>query len=193
MAALEKDAEAGLLEIKNKKEQIRLIESAIKKTEGQVQERLSALYKGDEATLVKLFFSSESLPQMMEDYVYLERIVQRDKKVLSTYRSDYQHLRENLESLKALQVRQQDILDAAVEAKNDQEKVLHLKKRLLAQTAAETKRLNREIKELEDRAKKLSSLISKLEEEKNREYQGEKGEFSARKGNSPGLPMVKSR
>lgn len=181
LAELEKDAQAGVREIKNKKEQIRLIEAAIDKTEGEVQKRLRALYKGDEATLIKLFFSSQSLSRMLEDYVYLERIVQRDKKILSTYRSDYRYLRDNLESLKVLQAKQQQILDAAVEAKNNQKNVLHLKKKLLAQTAAEKKRLHREIKELESRAQKTNALIRQLEEEKTRQYQGEAGEFSRQK------------
>jgi murein hydrolase activator len=182
LATFEKEAQSGIKEIQRKKEQIRLIEAAIEKTEGQVQKRLSALYKGDEATLVKLFFSSESPSELMENYVFLERIVQRDKKVLTTYRSDYQHLNNNLESLKALQAKQQGVLDAAVEAKKEQEKVFRLKKKLLVQTATEKKRLSKKIRALKSRAEKLSSLVRKLEEEKVREYQGEKDEFSRRKG-----------
>jgi len=182
MADLEKEARQGMENIRRKRDEIRLLEAAIEKTEDQVQKRLSALYKGDQATLIKLFFSSESPSQLMENFVYFERIVHRDKTTLSTYRADHQQLQIGLETLKVLQAQHQTVLDATVEAKKEQEKVGQLKKRLLAQTKFEKKRLSEKIAELENRAKQLSTLIRKLEEEKLREYQGEKGEFSNQKG-----------
>lgn len=182
LAELEKKAHSGMEDIRRKKDEIRLLEAAIEKTEDQVQKRLSALYKGDETTLVKLFFSSESPSQLMENFVYFERIVQRDKVTLTTYRTDHQHLKTGLEALKSLQARQQSVLDATVEAKKEQENILHVKKRLLAKTSVEKTRLSKKITELEQRAEQLSALIRKLEEEKLREYQGEKGEFFNQKG-----------
>ncbi|MBN2429147.1 MAG: peptidoglycan DD-metalloendopeptidase family protein [Deltaproteobacteria bacterium] len=182
LAGLEKDARAGMEDIGRKKDEIRLMEAAIEKTEDQVRGRLSALYKGDQATLIKLFFSSESPSQLIENFVYFERIVQRDKSILTTYRADHQHLKAGLETLKSLQAKQQVVLDATLDAKKEQEQIHQLKKKLLARTASEKKHLSRKITELEKRAKQLSALISKLEEEKLREYQGESGEFSNQKG-----------
>ncbi len=60
----------------------------------QIRVRLSALYKGGEIGTARMFFTSESFPQMAENLRYMKAILAYDRKLFAEFNAEIDRLRE---------------------------------------------------------------------------------------------------
>jgi len=181
----EQEKASSLLEsITEKEQEINEARFMLKETEGLLKERLRVLYKEDETTLLQVFFSATSPDAALENIDFLERVVQRDKEMLSAYRSQWQKLEAALAQQVELQGRQRQVLEDLKQNRSSLEDARRLNKRLLTQVAREKKNISREIAVLRNRAKELGALIQKLEKEQEMIAAAavEGGQFATQKG-----------
>lgn len=178
----ERKASSLAQEIKEKEMAIRQNQAALKDTEDRLRQRLRVLYKEEETTLLQIFFSSSSPETALEDVDFLGRIVQQDQEMLATYRLQRGRLDTALEQLRGLQGQQRVVVEGLQRDRESLDKAHSLNKRLLAQVEQEKKALSREIGALRDRAKELTELIRKLEQEKAAAAAVAKGDFATQKG-----------
>ncbi|MBN1141094.1 MAG: peptidoglycan DD-metalloendopeptidase family protein [Deltaproteobacteria bacterium] len=169
-------------EMREQEREIRASEAVLKRTENRLRERLRAIYKGDEATFLQVFFSSLSPDAAMENLLFMGKVVERDQELVAGYRSDRLRLENNLREMEQLQGRQLKILEGLKKDHVALEKAHALNRKLLAQVRRDKKYLSQEITALKDRAKQLGDLIRKLEREKSAEAAHGGGDFATQKG-----------
>jgi murein hydrolase activator len=129
----------------------------------QINRRVSALYKGGDTGNLRVFFSSESFPQMTENLRYMKSVLDNDRKLFAQYSQD-------MERLKLLKLRlEQDAskkegIRRSMEAKKrevEQEKVR--KASYLVKVRQDKQGYLSSLKELQANAGRLQSMFAKLE------------------------------
>ena len=153
----------------------------------QIQIRLSALYKGGELGPARIFFSSESFPQMTENIRYMKSIVENDRKLFEEYNAEIDrlgHLKKSLER----DAERKEKLRASIEAKKREIELEKQKKAsYLAKVRLEKKGYLASLKELQANAHRLQAMVERLEA-KNRKVHISKGRKII--GNEALLPPV---
>lgn len=161
------------------------IRQRVENLEGQVQKRLVALYKDREMGFVRALFDSGAPARKAEQFDFLTRIVRRDRELLDNYRRQVEELEAALERLTALRREKETLLS---EVRREQENLAEartIKKKLLARVRNDEKTLAARLKDLRDRAKRMSALIKRLESDQATEYTENSGLFASQKGRLP--------
>ena len=139
----------------------------------QINRRVAALYKGGDTGNLRVFFSSESFPQMTENLRYMRSVLENDRKLFEQYN-------QNLERLKQLKLRlEQDAarkegIRRSMEAKKreiEQEKTR--KASYLVQVRQDKQGHLASLKELQANAQRLQSMFARLEAQKRKAYNAE--------------------
>lgn len=136
----------------------------------QINRRVAALYKAGDTGNLRVFFSSESFPQMSENLRYMRSILENDRKLFQQYS-------ENLERLNQLKLRlEQDAerkegIRRNIEAKKreiEQEKTR--KANFLGKVRQDKQQYQASLKELKANAGRLQSMIQRLEAKSRKAY-----------------------
>jgi len=155
-------------------------------TERQLEKRLVALYKGGQDGVARVLLSAAGTPaELAERYVFLARIVRRDRQLMAAYRQqtvaaeqallDLQRLRERQAAAAAQRRAEQAALQAAGRAKQQ----------LLADLRKDEKQLAAALDEMRAKAARLAALVKKLESARTQPYTGSGVGFAAQKGRLP--------
>ncbi len=185
VATLNKRVDSLDRDIKEKEQQLVEARQDMAALEKQVRKRLVALYKGGETGLLRVLFTNDSPLQVAEDYHFWNSIVRRDRDLLATYQKKLESLRAKVVELEGLRRNQQNAL---VDRRHEQEtlqEASRLKERLLARVNRDEKALAGRLEELRERARRVGSLIKKLESQKSPEYTEKTGVFAGQKGRLP--------
>lgn len=166
----------------------------------QINRRVAALYKGGDTGNLRVFFSSESFPQMTENLRYMRSVLENDRKLFEQYN-------QNLERLKQLKLRlEQDAarkegIRRSMEAKKreiEQEKTR--KATYLVQVRQDKQGHLASLKELQANAQRLQSMFARLEAQKRKAYNAaqaklkrEQGKGAAGKGKQGKSPQNAQR
>ncbi|OGU11960.1 MAG: peptidase M23 [Geobacteraceae bacterium GWC2_58_44] len=155
----------------------------------QINRRVAALYKGGDTGNLRVFFSSESFPQMTENLRYMRSVLENDRRLFEQYN-------QNLERLKGLKLRlEQDAtrkegIRRSMEAKKreiEQEKTR--KASYLVKVRQDKQGHLASLKELQANAGRLQSMFEKLEARKRKEYSARvRGKGAQGKGSQASLP-----
>ena len=157
----------------------------VDKLQGQVQQRLVALYKSEEAGTLKTIFSANSASQILEDYDFLGRIVAHDRELLEDYRGRLKKRQESVERLAVSKKRQQRLLGDLRQEEQELQKTRKLKEKFLAAVRRDRNALNTMVIELQKRAARLTSLVKDLDSGQGAEYTGKTPLFPLQKGLLP--------
>ncbi len=160
-------------------------QAEVARLQGQVRERLVALYKSEETGTLKTIFSAHSAAQMLEDYDFLGRIVAYDRQLLDDYRKRLKSRQESLDRLSISRNRQQRLL---ADLKSEEQELLRTKKikeRFLASIRRDRNALDSIAAELRKRAARMTSLVKGLESGKAGEYTEKTALFPLQKGMLP--------
>lgn len=152
-------------EIAQQEELVANSRQGVKKITSQLEKRLIALYKEGDAGPLKILFSADSPTEMARQYHYLNRILQYDKELLAEYRQAIQVQQQDLLRLKSLQQQKTDLLAQDQEQHQIAIKGHSLQTRLLKQALTDKTKLAEELKELNENAARLKTLITRLEQE----------------------------
>jgi len=172
-------------EISEKEEDISAAKVSIDRLQGQVEKRLVALYKGADAGFIRILFAGIPPAKIAEEYDFLGRIVQKDRQLLNDYRTNLARLEEARIQLKNLHDEQKEAMAAVRDEEANIAQARKLKTHLLSQVRSDRESLAAQLRELEEKAQRLSDLVKKLESEKPREYSQKSGLFAAQKGRLP--------
>lgn len=154
----------------------------------QIKGRLSALYKGGEIGAARMFFSSESFPQMAENLRFMKSVLTNDRKLFAEYNSEIDRLRELKGNLERDAVRKEKIKTNIELKKLEIEDEKRKKASYLVKVRADKKSYLASIRELEANARRLQAMVEKLEA-KNRKSYTVKGNKSVVGGGAP-LPLI---
>jgi septal ring factor EnvC (AmiA/AmiB activator) len=147
-----------------------IVKSEAERKKQQIRVRLTSLYKGGEIGSARMFFSSESFPQMAENLRYMKSILANDRKLFAEYNSKIDRLRDLKESLERDAVRKEKI-KVNIEAKKREIEDERLKKAsYLVKVRDEKKSYIVSLKELQANARRLQAMVEKLEAHNRKSY-----------------------
>ncbi len=156
------------------KEQAVLTEhsEAVAQLQNQVQKRLVAMYKSEQAGVLKTLFSAQNLSRLLEDYDYLGRVVVQDRKLLDDFRRRVDRKKLSLDRLSADRIKQQRVTTELKQKEDSLKQTVRLKNRYLTSIRNDHAALDRIAIDLKARAERLTGLVADLESELIGEKQG---------------------
>jgi len=165
-----------------------------------VKQRLVALYKGGDSTLAQSILTPGPAAEVLNDFIYLHKIVQHDRELLGGYQLRLNHQNQNLQQLASLR---QNQLRLKKEMEKEQQEMLQftkMKEALLQKVRKDKNSLSRQLTELQGRAKRIDGLIRNFEATRNRQpstpgtlFSGQKGRLSWPVNGRVRIPFGNSR
>jgi len=151
----------------------------------QVNKRLVALYKEGETGPLKLFFSSASPMELVQQYQYLTRILEHDRVLLSEFRTVLEKQAAKKIKLERLQSQQKDLLEEEQQNKNEVAEAEKLYSKILKRVQKDKTQLSEQLEQLKARAQRLEQLIKQLDAKEKKDSFKSQVSFSALRGGLP--------
>ena len=136
----------------------------------QINRRMAALYKGGDIGYMRVFFSSESFPQMSENLRYMRGILENDKKLFRQYNDDLERLNQLKQRLEQEAARKEGIRRSMEAKKREIEQEKDRKATYLVKVRQDKRGYLTSLKELQANASRLQSMIQKLEARSRKAY-----------------------
>ncbi|HJV34099.1 peptidase M23, partial [Geomonas sp.] len=129
----------------------------------QINRRVAALYKAGDTGNLRVFFSSESLPQMSENLRYMRGVLENDKKLFAQYNQNMDRLKDLKGRLEQEAARKEGIRRSMEAKKLEIEQEKSRKANYLAKVRQDKQSYQASIKELQANASRLQAMFAKLE------------------------------
>jgi septal ring factor EnvC (AmiA/AmiB activator) len=152
------------------KAQIDTVEGEALQKKKQIDSRISALYKAGDAGNIRIFFSSGSLPQMMESLRYMKSVLENDRRLFSDYQVKMEQLRQLKTKLEHDQVNKEKIRSKIEAKKLEIEQEKKAKTGLLVKVREDKEGYIASLKQLQANAKRLQSMVERLEARSRKGY-----------------------
>ena len=136
----------------------------------QIRRRLVALYKSGEVGSVRVYFSSGSLPQMVEDLRYMRAVLDNDRQLFAAYTAKIEELRWLKDSLEKDAARKERIRGGIEQKKREIEAEKLKKAAYLAKVREQKKGYQTSLRELEANARRLQAMVERLEAQSRKSY-----------------------
>lgn len=166
-------------ELKNAEEELRRTEAAVERVKldverkkREIDRRLVALYKSGETGTLRVLFSSGSLPQMVESTRYMNSVLSHDRKLVEEYGTRLADLRELRGKLEKDSARKENAREAINRQKREIEEEKGKKSTYLSQVRQDKKSYQQSLHQLEENAKRLQSMVERLEAASRKGYSG---------------------
>lgn len=140
------------------------------KKKAQIEARVAAAYKGGEIGNLRVYFSSESLPQMTENLRYLKSVVENDKRLFAQYRQDLQRLKTLKAGLERDAATKEGIRRNMEAKKREIEQEKQKKATYLVKVRQDKASYQASLKELQANAARLQTMFERLEARKRKAY-----------------------
>ena len=134
----------------------------------QINRRLAALYKGGATGNLRVFFSSESFPQMTESLRYMRSILENDRKLFLQYSENLERLKQLKQGLEKDAASKERIRRSMEAKKKDIEQEKIRKASYLVQVRQDKQRYQSALNELQANARRLQSMFNTLEARKRK-------------------------
>lgn len=149
---------------------IDLAKAEAERKKQQINRRLTSLYKAGEAGSLRMFFSSESFPQMTENLRYMKSVLENDKKLFADYNAKMENLRVLKASLERDVARKEKIKSSIEVKKQEIEQEKNKKAGYLLKVREDKKTYMSSIKELQANANRLQAMVERLEARSRKGY-----------------------
>ncbi len=136
----------------------------------QIQRRLAALYKGGEMGSARMFFTSGSFPQMLENQRYMQGVLAGDRKLFDDYTAKIEQLKGLKGMLERDMAKKESIMASIAAKKQEIETEKAKKASYLSQVRETSKGQKASLKELEANARRLQTMIERLEANSRKSY-----------------------
>ncbi|MCM0082029.1 peptidoglycan DD-metalloendopeptidase family protein [Geomonas sp. Red32] len=156
LAVVEKGVGKTMQEIERERQEA-------EKKRQQINRRVAALYKGGDTGNLRVFFSSESFPQMSENLKYLRSVLENDKKLFAQYNENLDRLRGLKQRLEQEAARKEGIRQSMEAKKREIEEEKQKKAEYLAKVRKDKQGYVASIKDLQANARRLQTMFAKLE------------------------------
>ncbi len=184
------DVESGLG--RTAREIVRVTDDANRKKR-DIERRLASLYKAGELGAVRMFFSSESFPQMAENIRYMRSILENDKKIFAEYNEKIEQLRRLKDELERDAARKERIKQGIALKKREIEEEKGKKAAYLTKVRQDRKGYEASLKELQVNAARLQAMIERLDALSRRKLSSRHEKPGNRLKPAPELPPVPDR
>jgi septal ring factor EnvC (AmiA/AmiB activator) len=170
LAGLSRDLREAENALERTQREIETVKGEAERKKQQIRVRLAALYKGGEIGTARMYFSSESFPQMAENLRYMKAILAYDRRLFAEFNAKIDRLRELKGTLERDAARK-EIIKTNIEAKKREIEAEKRKKAsYLVQVRADKKGYLASIKELETNARRLQTMMEKLDAKSRKSY-----------------------
>lgn len=150
--------------------EIEVVKGEAERKKQQIKQRLAALYKAGDPGPVRMFFSSESFPQMAENLRYMNSVLQNDRKLFAEYNAKIERLGALKGTLEKDAERKEKI-KADIEVKKQEiEGEKKKKAAYLLKIREDRKSYLASLKELEANARRLQAMVERLEAKSRKSY-----------------------
>jgi septal ring factor EnvC (AmiA/AmiB activator) len=181
---IEKNLKEKETDLRHLDSELKTVESGIHSTSQQMQQtvaeleskkaeiarRVSSLYKAGEMGSLRMFFSSGSIPQAIENQRYMQAVIENDKKLFVDYQNRLFQLEAFKESLEKDAARKEK-LSVRIKAKKQEIQSEKSKKiAILSQVREDKKEYQSSLKELQANARRLQSMVERLEARSRKGY-----------------------
>lgn len=129
----------------------------------EIDRRLVSLYKAGELGALRMFFSSESFPQMAENIRYMRSIVENDKKIFAEYKEKIDRLRLLKVDLERDAARKERIKGGIALKKREIEQEKSKKAAYLIKVRKDRASYEASLRELKANAARLQVMLERLE------------------------------
>jgi septal ring factor EnvC (AmiA/AmiB activator) len=150
-------------EVGQQQQRLRQSQSQSEKIAKGLEQRLISLYKEGESGVLKILFSADSPSELMQQYHYLTRVMEKDRELLDEFRQAIFTRQQQLEQLNLLQQQQSDLLKREEAERQEATGARKLQGRLLRQAQTQNKKLQEEISALQQDARRLMGLVEQLQ------------------------------
>lgn len=133
------------------------------KKRSQINRRVAALYKGGEMGTLRVFFSSDSFPQMTENLRYMRSVLENDRKLFAQYSQNMERLNQLKLSLERDAARKEGIRRSMEAKKREIEQEKSRKASYLVKVRQDKQGHLASLKELQANAGRLQSMFERLE------------------------------
>lgn len=154
----------------NTQKQIQLTLAELESKKTQIARRVTSLYKAGEMGNVRMFFSSDSIPQALENHQYMKAVVETDKRLFLDYQNRLQQLKGLKESLESEAAKKEKLSQRVMAKKLEIESEKSKKSFLLTQVREEKKGYQSSLKELQANARRLQTMVERLEARSRKSY-----------------------
>lgn len=163
LAVVEKGIDKTLVDIESERQEA-------ERKRVQINRRVAALYKGGDTGNLRVFFSSESFPQMSENLRYMRSILENDRKLFQQYNENLQRLNLLKQRLEQDATRKEGIRRNIEAKKREIELEKSKKANYLVKVRQDKQQYLASLKELQANAGRLQSMIQKLEARSRKAY-----------------------
>jgi len=163
----------------------RVTEEASRKKQ-EIERRLSSLYKAGELGASRMFFSSESFPQMGENIRYMRSIVENDKRIFAEYSDKIEQLRHLKNDLERDAAKKERIKGGIALKKREIELEKNRKAEYLVTVQRDRSSYEASLKELNANAARLQTMLNRLEALSRRKLSARHVKPGSKTGSKPG-------
>lgn len=136
----------------------------------QIRRRLTAMYKAGEMGSARMFFASDSFPQMLENQRYMQGVLHGDRRLFKEYSARVEQLK-GLKGVLEKDIDRKERLLAGIAAKKQEIEDEKAKKAAyLADVRESSKSHQASIRELQANARRLQAMIERLEASQRKGY-----------------------
>ena len=187
LSALTRELTGVETQLERTQREIHTTKGEAERKKRQISVRLAALYKGGELGTARMFFSSESFPQMAENLRYMKSVLNNDRRLFAEYNSQIERLHSLKNDLERDAARKEKLRNGIEAKKKEIEGEKRKKASYLSAVRVEKKGYVASIKELEANSRRLQAMVERLEAKNRKSYtrQSKKGLDSG-----PVLPPV---
>ena len=151
------------------REIVRVTNEANRKKQ-EIDRRLVSLYKAGELGGLRMFFSSESFPEMAENIRYMRSIVENDKKIFAEYNQKIEQLRLLKIDLERDAAKKERIKGGIALKKLEIEQEKSKKSAYLIKVRKDRTSYEASLKELKANATRLQAMLERLEALSRRKF-----------------------
>ncbi|MGA2151269.1 MAG: peptidoglycan DD-metalloendopeptidase family protein, partial [Geobacteraceae bacterium] len=188
LAVLQHDLKGAESSLTRTQQEIEAVREDTERKKQQIKQRLSALYKAGEIGGVRVYFSLESFPQMMENMHYMKAVLTNDRNLFAEYNSRIERLKLLRSSLEG-DVERKEKFKVNIEAKKREiEEVKEGKAAYLRKLGEDKKTYLASLKELQANARSLQIMVERLEAKRRKGYNVKKENKSV--GGGPSLLAI---
>lgn len=180
LATVEKGIDATLSDIERERQEA-------ERKKAQINRRVAALYKGGDTGNLRVFFSSESFPQMSENLRYMRSILENDKRLFQQYNDNLERLGQLKQRLEQEAARKEGIRRSMEAKKREIEQEKSRKATYLVKVRQDKQGYLASLKELQANAGRLQSMIQRLEARSRKAYSAKVRQPKSDGGQQPGV------
>lgn len=167
-------------------DEIERVKDETERKKQEIQKRLVSVYKAGEIGNLRVVFSSESFPQMVESLRYMSAVIGNDRRLFNEYSDKIAEL-SNLKHKLENEVRRKERIVAGIaNKKREIEAEKDKKAAYLTKVKQDKNEYLASIRDLQANARRLQSMVEKLEAQSRKSYT----QSREKKGLPPCLPPL---